>query len=112
MFGGVSSTVYDALAEPTRRRILDLLRQGELPVNDLVAALDVAQPNVSKHLRVLGEAGLVRARAEGRRRVYALRSEPLRELDVWLAPYRRFWADRLDDLEAHLDSMDDREDGR
>ena len=103
----MSTTLYDALADTTRRRILDLLRQGELPVNDLVAALGVAQPNVSKHLRALTEAGLVRARPEGRRRVYALRPEPLRELDVWLAPYRRFWAERLDALEARLDDMDD-----
>ncbi|RYU10795.1 ArsR/SmtB family transcription factor [Nocardioides iriomotensis] len=103
----MSTTLYDALADTTRRRILDLLRQGELPVNDLVAALGVAQPNVSKHLRALTEAGLVRARPEGRRRVYALRPEPLRELDVWLAPYRRFWAERLDALEARLDAMDD-----
>ena len=102
--------MYDAVADPTRRRILDLLRQRERPVNDLVAALGVAQPNVSKHLRALTDVGLVRVRAEGRRRVYTLRPEPLRELDVWLAPYRRFWADRLDDLEAHLDRMDERED--
>jgi DNA-binding transcriptional ArsR family regulator len=106
-FKAMSTTLYDALADTTRRRILDLLRQGELPVNDLVAALGVAQPNVSKHLRALTEAGLVRARPEGRRRVYALRPEPLRELDVWLAPYRRFWADTLDALEARLDAMDD-----
>lgn len=108
--GDVSGTLYDAVADPTRRRILDLLRQRERPVNDLVAALGVAQPNVSKHLRALTDVGLVRVRAEGRRRVYTLRPEPLRELDVWLAPYRRFWADRLDDLEAHLDRMDERED--
>lgn len=108
--GDVRGTLYDAVADPTRRRILDLLRQRERPVNDLVAALGVAQPNVSKHLRALTDVGLVWARAEGRRRVYTLRPEPLRELDVWLAPYRRFWADRLDDLEAHLDRMDERED--
>ena len=108
--GDVSGTLYDAVADPTRRRILDLLRQRERPVNDLVAALGVAQPNVSKHLRALTDVGLVWARAEGRRLVYTLRPEPLRELDVWLAPYRRFWADRLDDLEAHLDRMDERED--
>ena len=108
--GDVSGTLYDAVADPTRRRILDLLRQRERPVNDLVAALGDAQPNVSKHLRALTDVGLVWARAEGRRRVYTLRPEPLRELDVWLAPYRRFWADRLDDLEAHLDRMDERED--
>ena len=99
--------MYAALAEPTRRRILDLLREEERPVGELVALLGVAQPTVSKHLRALTEVGLVRMRPEGRRRIYALRAEPLLELDVWLAPYRRFWADRLDALEAHLDQMED-----
>lgn len=101
------ATVYDALAEPTRRRILDLLLEGERPVGELVELLAVAQPNVSKHLRALGDAGLVRVRPDGQRRFYALRPEPLRELDAWLAPYRRAWADRLDDLERHLDEMED-----
>ena len=98
---------FAVLAEPTRRRILDLLLQGERPVGDLVAALGVAQPNVSKHLRALSDAGLVRVRPDGQRRIYALRAEPLRELDTWLAPYRRVWADRLDALERHLDEMED-----
>lgn len=101
------ATVYDVLAEPTRRRILDLLLEGERPVGELVELLAVAQPNVSKHLRALGDAGLVRVRPDGQRRFYALRPEPLRELDAWLAPYRRAWADRLDDLERHLDEMED-----
>ena len=95
------------LAEPTRRRILDLLLQGERPDGELVAELGVAQPNVSKHLRALSGAGLVQVRPQGQRRIYALRAEPLRELDAWLAPYRRAWADRLDALERHLDQMDE-----
>ena len=100
-------TAFDVLSEPTRRRILDLLLQGERPVGELVAELGVAQPNVSKHLRALSAAGLVRVRPDGQRRIYALRAEPLRELDAWLAPYRRVWADRLDALERHLDEMED-----
>ena len=100
-------TAFDVLAEPTRRRILDLLLEGERPVGELVDVLRVAQPNVSKHLRALNDAGLVRVRPDGQRRIYALRAEPLRELDAWLAPYRRVWADRLDALERHLDEMED-----
>ena len=103
----MTTAAFQVLAEPTRRRILDLLLQGERPVGDLVAALGVAQPNVSKHLRALSDAGLVRVRPDGQRRIYALRAEPLRELDTWLAPYRRVWADRLDALERHLDEMED-----
>ena len=101
-------SVLDVIAEPRRRQILDLLREGERPVGDLVDAMAVAQPNVSKHLRVLRDAGLVEARVDGRRRLYRLRPEPLVELDAWLEPYRRLWTKRLDDLEAHLDEMEDR----
>ena len=97
----------EVLAEPTRRRILDLLRAGECPVGDLVGHLGASQPAVSKHLRVLRDAGLVEVRAEGQRRLYRLRTEPLRELDEWLSSYRVLWADRLADLEAHLDAMPD-----
>jgi DNA-binding transcriptional ArsR family regulator len=97
--------VFEVLAEPNRRRILDLLRAHERPVSDLVTALDVSQPAVSKHLRVLREAGLVEARIDAQRRVYRLRPEPLRELDAWLAPYRALWADSLDRLEDHLEDM-------
>ena len=103
----MTATAFEVLAEPTRRRILDLLLQGERPVGELVAELGVAQPNVSKHLRALSGAGLVQVRPQGQRRIYALRAEPLRELDAWLAPYRRAWADRLDALERHLDQMDE-----
>ncbi|MPY93703.1 MAG: metalloregulator ArsR/SmtB family transcription factor [Acidimicrobiia bacterium] len=101
------STALEVLAEPNRRRILDLLRDGELLVGDLVAALELAQPSVSKHLKVLKEAGLVRVRPEAQRRWYRLRVEPLLELDEWLAPYRQIWADRLDALERHLEEMED-----
>jgi DNA-binding transcriptional ArsR family regulator len=101
-------STFDVLAEPTRRRILDLLRETERPVNELVATLHVSQPGVSKHLRVLREAGLVEARVEAQRRVYRVRPEPLAEIDEWLAPYRRLWARRLDALERHLDETEDR----
>ena len=95
--------VFDVIADPTRRRILELLREGERPVGELVATLGAAQPNVSKHLRVLGEAKLVRARVSGPRRVYALEPARLSELEAWLAPFREIWADRLDALERRLD---------
>ena len=99
--------MFEVLAAPHRRRILDLLREGEQAVGDLVAAVGISQPGVSKHLRVLREAGLVEVRTDAQRRLYRLRPEPLREIDDWLAPYRAAWADRLDTLEAHLDDMED-----
>jgi DNA-binding transcriptional ArsR family regulator len=98
----VDST-FDVLAEPQRRRILDLLREGERPVGELVDRLEISQPGVSKHLRVLRDAGLVSVRPEGQRRWYGLRPEALAEVDRWLAPYRRLWGRRLDALERHLD---------
>src|SRR5581483_8509711 len=94
---------FEVLAEPNRRRILDLLRERERPVGELVAALDVSQPAVSKHLRVLREAGVGEARVEAQRRVYRLRAEPLREIDAWLEAYRPLWNESLDRLERHLD---------
>src|SRR3954452_6621963 len=94
--------VLEVLAEPHRRRILDALRQGELSVGALVEQLGSSQPLVSKHLRVLREAGLVEVRVDGQRRLYRLRPEPLIELDAWLEPYRRMWRAGLDRLEAHL----------
>ena len=97
-------SAFAAVAEPSRRQILDLLRDGERSVTDLVGALALSQPGVSKHLKVLREAGLVDARAEGRRRLYALRAEPLAEVDAFLAPYRAFWSERLDALERHLEA--------
>src|SRR6266545_2125298 len=102
------SVAFEVLGEANRRRILDLLRDEERPVGDLVAALDVSQPTVSKHLRVLREAGLVDVRADAQRRLYRVRAEPLRAVDEWLAPYRRMWNARLDDLERHLDAMPDK----
>ena len=99
--------VFEVLAEPNRRRILDLLRQAERPVGDLVRELGVSQPAVSKHLRVLREAGLVDVRTDAQRRLYRVNPAPLRALDDWLAPYRTQWTDRLDDLEHHLDTMPD-----
>ena len=101
--------VLEVLAEPHRRRILDVLRQGELPVGALVDELGSSQPLVSKHLRVLREAGLVEARVDGQRRLYRLRPEPLVELDAWLEPYRQMWRTSLDQLEAHLTRGDPHE---
>jgi DNA-binding transcriptional ArsR family regulator len=99
------AATFEVLAEPTRRRILDLLRERERPVGELVEHLALSQPGVSKHLRVLREAGLVEVRHDAQRRLYGLRVEPLVEVDEWLEPYRRFWASRLDALERHLDEQ-------
>ena len=96
-------SAYAALAEPHRRQILDLLRTRERSVSELVEHLDLSQPGVSKHLRVLREAGLVAARAEGRTRTYGIDPRPLAEVDAWLAPYRAYWTERLDALERHLE---------
>ncbi len=100
-------TVFDVLAEPNRRRILDLLAASERPVGDLVVDLGLSQPAVSKHLRVLRDAGLVEARVDAQRRLYRVSPDPLRALDDWLTPYRRMWSERLDDLQRHLDSIPD-----
>ena len=101
------STVFDAIGDPTRRRILDHLRDGESSVTGIVERLELPQPSVSKHLRVLRDAGLVAVRADARRRVYRLEPRPLRSLDTWLEPYRRMWDERLDALEQHLDTMEE-----
>jgi len=93
----------EVLAEPRRLAIFDLLRDGERPVGELVDRLGVSQPAVSKHLRVLKNAGLVEARADAQRRLYRIRPEPLAELDEWLASYRELWTAHLDRLEDHLD---------
>src|SRR2546430_13094268 len=98
--------MFEVLAEPHRRRILDLLREQEQAVGYLVSALGISQPGVSKHLRVLREAGLVEVRTDAQRRVYRLRTEPLREIDEWLAPHRAPLARRLGALGAHLRDMD------
>src|SRR5829696_9577936 len=100
-------TTFEVLAEPSRRRILDLLRERERSVGELVEHLSLSQPGVSKHLRVLREAGLVAVRQDAQRRLYGLRAEPLVEVDAWLEPYRRFWADRLDALELHLEKEEE-----
>jgi DNA-binding transcriptional ArsR family regulator len=94
---------FEAIAEPNRRRILDLLRAGERPAGDVVEALSISQPGVSKHLRLLREAGLVRVRGDGQRRLYSLARDELAAVDAWLAPYRDTWRGRLDALEAHLE---------
>jgi DNA-binding transcriptional ArsR family regulator len=92
------------LGEPRRVAILELLRDGERPVGDLVGDLGLSQPAVSKHLRVLKDAGLVEARVDAQRRLYRIRPQPLADLDAWLEPYRQLWGGRLDRLEAHLDA--------
>jgi DNA-binding transcriptional ArsR family regulator len=99
-------TAFEALVEPNRRRILDLLREEERTVGELVAHLSLSQPAVSKHLRVLRDAGLVTARVDAQRRRYRVRPAPLAEVDAWLAPYRRFWDDKLEALERYLANED------
>src|SRR5436853_5711166 len=94
------------LAEPNRRAILSLLLSSERSVGAIERELRLSQPSVSKHLRVLREAGFVQSRIEAQRRLYRLRPEPLMELDAWLVPFRRFWSKHVDALERHLDKMD------
>jgi DNA-binding transcriptional ArsR family regulator len=101
------SLTFEVIAEPNRRRILDLLMEEERPVGDLVEAMHVSQPAVSKHLKVLRDAGLVEARTDAQRRVYRVRTEPLRAVDEWLRPYRQQWASTLNALERHLEIMGD-----
>jgi DNA-binding transcriptional ArsR family regulator len=100
----VPVVAFDVLAEPNRRRILDELLTGEAAVGELAGRLSLAQPAVSKHLRILRDAGLVSVRVDAQRRLYRLRPQPLAEIDRWLVPYRRLWAERLDALGDHLDS--------
>jgi DNA-binding transcriptional ArsR family regulator len=97
-------TTFEVLAEPTRRRILDLLRDHPRPVNELVDSLQMSQPGVSKHLRILRDTGLVNVRQDAQRRWYELRAEPLVEIGDWLEPFRLLWATRLDALERHLNT--------
>jgi DNA-binding transcriptional ArsR family regulator len=94
---------FEAIAEPNRRRLLELLRSGEKAAGDLVKATGLSQPGASKHLRQLREAGLVSVRAEGQKRLYRLQAEELAALDSWLEPFRQFWTDRLDALGEHLE---------
>jgi DNA-binding transcriptional ArsR family regulator len=102
----MTATTFDVLAEPARRRILDLLRERPRAVGELVERLGMSQPGTSKHLRVLREAGLVAVQVDAQRRVYELRPEPLSEIDEWLRPYRAYWSGRLDALERHLDEKE------
>ena len=102
----MSVDAFAVLAEPSRRRILERLRRAESSVGDLVDALGMSQPAVSKHLKVLREAGFVTVRTAAQQRIYRLDSRPLRAVDDWLGPYRRLWTDHLDALERHLDSQE------
>ena len=103
------TATFEIVADDSRRRILDLLVEEERAVGDLVDRLTLSQPTVSKHLKVLREAGLVEARIAAQRRIYRVRPEPLREIDEWLTPYRRRWAAHLNALERHLEIMDGNE---
>jgi DNA-binding transcriptional ArsR family regulator len=102
-------SAWSALADPHRREVLELLRERPRPVGELVERLELSQPNTSKHLRVLREAGLVHVRQDGQRRVYAIDPTPMMQLDAWLAPYRRLWSESLDALERHLDTTTPKE---
>jgi DNA-binding transcriptional ArsR family regulator len=97
---------FAIVAEPNRRAILTLLLSSERSVGEIEDELDLSQPSISKHLRVLREAGFVESRIEAQQRFYRLRPEPLMEIDEWLAPFRRFWSKRIDALERHLEKMD------
>jgi len=98
-------STFAIIAEPSRRAILGLLAFSEQSVGDLEEALSLSQPSVSKHLRVLREAGFVESRVDAQRRLYRIRPEPLMEIDAWLAPFRRYWSVHVDALERHLDQM-------
>jgi DNA-binding transcriptional ArsR family regulator len=104
-----TTDAFNAVAEPRRRQIIDLLAAGERPVNDLVAQLGLAQPQVSKHLRVLRQVGLVEARGEGRRRIYRLNGRPLKPIHDWVGAYERTWTERLDRLDAVLAELKEEE---
>jgi len=105
IYKGMEST-FGIIAEPNRRAILSLLAVDEHSVREIEQRLRMPQPSVSKHLRVLREAGFVEARVEAQRRVYRIRPEPLMEVDAWLAPFRRLWSTHVDALERHLDRME------
>src|ERR1700678_2364099 len=99
-------SVFEIIAEPNRRAILSLLASSQQSVGEIERQLRMPQPTVSKHLRVLREAGFVESTVDAQRRLYRLKPEPLQEVDAWLAPFRRFWSAHLDALERHLDRMD------
>jgi DNA-binding transcriptional ArsR family regulator len=96
---------FAVIAEPNRRAILSLLAAAERSVGDIEASLQLPQPSISKHLRVLREAGFVESRVDAQRRLYRIRPEPLMEIDAWLAPFRRYWSAHIDALERHLDRI-------
>ena len=104
-----TADAFNAVAEPRRRQILDVLATGERPVNDLVAELGLAQPQVSKHLRVLREVGAVEVREDGRRRMYRLNGEALRPIHEWVKGYERMWSERFDGIDAVLEELKERE---
>jgi DNA-binding transcriptional ArsR family regulator len=106
-----TTDAFNAVAEPRRRQILDVLAGGERPVNDLVALVGLAQPQVSKHLKVLREVGLVSARDEGRQRLYRLNGQPLKPIHDWVKGYERTWSDRFEALDAVLEELKDKEQG-
>ncbi|MBX3172735.1 MAG: winged helix-turn-helix transcriptional regulator [Candidatus Eremiobacteraeota bacterium] len=99
-------SAFEVLAEPNRRAILTLLVSSQQTVGEIERRLGMSQPTVSKHLRVLRDAGLVEATVDAQRRLYRLKPQPLQEVDAWLAPFRRFWSSHLDALERHLDAME------
>jgi len=105
-----TTDAFNAVAEPRRRQILDALAAGERPVNDLVRALGLAQPQVSKHLRVLRDVGAVDVRSEGRQRLYRLNGRALRPIHDWVKEYERTWSERFDELDAVLADLEDKED--
>jgi DNA-binding transcriptional ArsR family regulator len=106
-----TADAFNAVAEPRRREILDLLATGERPVNDLVDRLGVAQPQVSKHLRVLREVGAVDVRVDGRRRLYSLNGRALKPIHDWVKEYEQTWSDRFELLDLVLDELKDKEEG-
>ena len=106
-----TADAFNAVAEPRRRQILDVLAGGELPVNGLVTRLGLTQPQVSKHLRVLREVGLVEVREEGRQRMYRLNGQPLKPIHDWVSDYERSWSERFDRLDVVLEELKGREDG-
>ena len=106
-----TADAFNAIAEPRRRQILDALAGGERPVNDLVRELGLAQPQVSKHLRVLREVGAVGVRDEGRRRLYSVNGGALKPIHDWVAPYERLWSDRFEQLDAVLEDLKHKEEG-
>jgi len=106
VYAWIVESVFEVIAEPNRRAILSLLVSSQQSVGEIERQLHMAQPTVSKHLRVLREAGFVESTVDAQRRLYRLRPEPLQQVDAWLAPFRRFWSAHVDALERHLDRMD------